>query len=80
MYKYVNSIINLPRDENQSTNRQAICLKYLTLQIESFSDGILECFKMDLNNGKDDKSIAGNGGDAKGVEEQGEPEAGEAGR
>ena len=35
---------------------------------------------MDLNNGKNDKSIAGNGGDAEGVEEQREPEARKAGR
>ena len=39
-----------------------------------------KCFKMDLNNGKNDKSIAGNGGDAEGVEEQREPEARKAGR
>ena len=34
----------------------------------------------DLNNGKDDKSIAGDGGDAEGVEDQREPEPREAGR
>ena len=39
-----------------------------------------KCFKMDLNNGKNDKSIAGNGGDAERVEEQREPEARKAGR
>ena len=38
------------------------------------------CFKDDLNNGKDDKSIAGDGGDAEGVEDQREPEPREAGR
>ena len=39
-----------------------------------------ECFKEDLNNGKDDESIAGDGGDAEGVEDQREPEPREAGR
>ena len=39
----------------------------------------LECSKKDLNNGKDDESIAGDGGDAEGVEDEREPEAREAG-
>ena len=38
------------------------------------------CFKDDLNNGKDDKSIAGDSGDAEGVEDQREPEPREARR
>ena len=42
--------------------------------------GLKECFKKDLNNGKDDKSIAGDGGDAEGVEDQCKPEPREAGR
>ena len=42
--------------------------------------GLKGCFKDDLNNGKDDKSIAGDGGDAEGVEDQREPEPREAGR
>ena len=40
----------------------------------------LECSKKDLNNGKDDESIAGDGGDAEGVEDQRQPESREAGR
>ena len=42
--------------------------------------GLKGCFKEDLNNGKDDKSIAGDSGDAEGVEDQREPEPREARR
>ena len=42
--------------------------------------GLKGCFKEDLNNGKDDESIAGDGGDAEGVEDQRQPESREAGR
>ena len=35
--------------------------------------------KEDLNNGKDDESVAGDGGDAKRVEKDGEPETREVG-
>ena len=42
--------------------------------------GLKGCFEEDLNNGKDDESIAGDGGDAEGVEDQREPEPRETGR